>query len=223
MSRLIALLPIAALMTFATTAQAQTCGGTASFTAGAVRLGAGMDFADDGNQVGASVALGRAAGPFVSGSVGRLEFEDLDESGTAFGIELGYSLPVAGRASLEICPVLSFVHAGADISANGNSVDLSSRALAAGVAIGGVASSTPTFAFVPSATFAWVNQKLELSGFMEGETTDDYGAITLAAGLVFNRNVTVRPNMSFSVGSDDSEATFGIAFAMNFGNQSAAR
>jgi len=204
-------------------AAAQTCVGTASFASGSVRLGAGIDFAKDAKQYAAQLAFGKAGGPFAAGSIGRVDVDDTDESATSFGGELGYSLNVAERGSLEVCPILGIGYASADVSEGGFSVDISTRALSAGFAIGGVASSSPTFAFVPSVSLAYVNQNIKSEGAIEFDESDDFGVITLAAGFVFNQRVTLRPNFAFPVGLDDSDPTYGVGISFNFGSPSANR
>lgn len=202
---------------FATAAAAQTCTGTASFASGPVRIGAGMDIATDAKVYGAQIATGKAAGAFAAGSIGMVDFDEIDDSGTAFEGQLGYSLGIATSSPFELCPIIGLGYITADISENGVSAELSSRLLSAGLSFGGVMSSTPTFSFVPSLAFIYTNEKLKSEGVLELEESEDYGVLTLAAGLVFNQRVTLRPNIAFPVGLDDSDPTYGIAFAFNFG------
>jgi hypothetical protein len=223
MTRLIAIAVSAALLVPATTAMAQTCLGTASFAAGPVRVGAGLDFSEDATQYSAQLAFGQAAGIFASAGVGKIDVDEIDESATTFALNLGYSFAMAGTQSLEICPIVSYGYASADIGEGGVSVDFSDRQLGAGFAIGGVASSTPTFKLVPSLTLAYVHEDLEFEGDFEFEDSEDFGVITVAAGFVFSETVTLRPNISFPVGLDDSDPAFGIAFSFNFGARPASR
>jgi hypothetical protein len=218
------LLPLILSTIYATAATAQTCGGTASFASGPVRIGAGIDDGNGARVYGAQIAAGKPAGPFVGGGIGRIELDDFDASGTSFAGQVGYGLGLGTATSspFELCPIIGLGYVTAEVSESGVSVDISSRQLSAGLSIGGVMSSTPTFAFVPSLAFMYVNEKLETDGFIEIEETEDYGVVTLAAGLVFNQRVTLRPNMAFPVGLDDSDPTFGVAIAFNFGNPSSS-
>ena len=208
----------------AATAAAQACVGTASFASGPARLGVGIDFAKDAKQYGAQIAFGKPGGPFAAGSIGRIDVDDTDESATSYGAELGYSLNISGKGSLEVCPILGLAYASAEASDGGVTVDVSSRTFSAGFAIGGVAASTPTFAFVPSIGLAYANQNVELeSGGVSFDVSEDFGVITLVPGLVFNQRITVRPNVAFPVGLDDSDPTYGIGISFNFGSPSANR
>ncbi len=224
MSRLasVALMTIVSLLPVVS-AVAQVCVGTASFASGPARVGVGLDFAKDAKQYGAQIAVGKPAGPFAAGSVAMVDIDEIDESATVLGIDLGYSLNVAGKGSLGICPVVGFSHATADVDEGGFSIDLTSRTLRAGFAIGGVSSSSPTFKFIPSAGLAYVNEKAKTEDAFEFEQSEDFGVITVAAGLVFNDRVTVRPNLAFPVGLDDSDPTFGVGISLNFGTPTAAR
>ena len=210
-------LPVICSAVFASAAAAQTCAGTASFASGPVRIGAGIDVGNDARVYGAQIAAGKAAGPVASGSIGMIELDELDASGTSFAGQLGYSLGIATSSPFELCPIIGLGYITADVSEGGVSVDISSRQMSAGLSFGGVMSTTPTFAFVPSLALMYVHEKVETEGFIEFEETEDYGLVTLAAGLVFNQRVTLRPNMAFPVGLDDSDPTFGIAIAYNFG------
>ena len=212
---------LAAIALPAASAAAQTCLGTASFASGPARVGVGLDFSNDDKQYGAQIAFGKSAGPFAAGHVGIIDVDDTDESATTFGIDLGYSLKLAGTGSLEMCPVASFGYATADIDEGGLSLDLSSRILGGGFAIGGVMSSSPTFQFIPSASLAYVNQTLKFEGVFESEDSEDYGLATLAAGFVFNETVTVRPNVAFPFGLDDANPAFGVGISVNFGTRPA--
>ena len=207
----------------ATSALAQTCLGTASFASGPARIGFGLDFSEDTKQYGAQIAFGKAAGPFAGASVALVDIDEVDDSGTAFELALGYSLSVSGKGSMEICPVAGFGYASVGVDEGGISVDLSERTLSAGFAIGGVASSSPTFKFIPSAMLAYVNANAKSEGFIEFDESEDFGLVSLAAGFVFNDRVTLRPNVAIPVGLDDSDPTYGIGISFNFGRPSAAR
>ena len=200
-------------------AEAQVCSGVASFASGPVRLGASLETTDGSKQYGGQLAFGKPAGPFAGVSIGRVDIEDSDESATAFGGEAGFSFNVAGRGSLEFCPIVGYGFASADVDEEGVTADISSRSWTAGIMVGGVASSSPGLSILPSVGFAYVNQNIEIeSDILDFEGSDDFGLLTLAAGFVFNEKVTVRPNFSLPVGLDDSEPIFGIGIAFNFGS-----
>jgi hypothetical protein len=200
-------------------ADAQVCAGAASFASGPVRLGASLETSDGSKQYGGQLAFGKPAGPFAGVSIGRVDIDDSDESATSFGGEIGYSFSVAGKGSLEFCPIVGYGMASADIEEGGATADISTRSWSAGLMVGGVASSSPGLSILPSVGFAYVNQNLEIeSDIVNFDESDDFGLLTLAAGFVFNEKVTVRPSFALPVGVDDSEPIFGIGFAFNFGS-----
>lgn len=207
----------------ATAAVAQTCTGTASFASGPVRMGAGIDFGKDAKQYGAQIALGKAAGPFAAGTIARADLEDTDENVMLYAAEVGYGIQVSGNRPFEVCPIAGIGFGSADIGDDGFGVELSSRQLQAGLSIGGVASSSPTFAFVPSVAFVYAHENVKSEGVVEFDESDDFGVITLAAGFVFNQRVTLRPNFALPVGLDGSDPMYGIGIAFNFGTPPSSR
>jgi hypothetical protein len=207
----------------AATAFAQTCVGAASFASGSARIGAGIDFAEDGKLYTGQIAVGKAGGPFAAGSIGLGDIDDVEENATAYALELGYGVSMSTTRPFELCPVIGIGFVNWDDSEGGVSVELSSRQLSAGFSIGGVVSSTPTFAFVPAVSLIYTNEKLESEGVFEFEESEDYGVIGLAAGFIFNQRITVRPNIAFPVGLDDSDPTFGIGLGINFGTPSTSQ
>ena len=198
-------------------ALAQTCVGAASFASGPVRLGGSIDVGSDSKQYGAQIAFGKAAGPFAAGTVGMVDFDDTDDSGTWLGLDLGYSFTMAPNSPLAICPAVGIGFLSADIDEGGFSAEISGRQVSVGVSIGGVASSTPTFAFVPAVGLFYANEDAESEGAIEFDESEDYGIITVAAGMVFNQRITLRPNILFPIGLDESDPVFGIGIAFNFG------
>lgn len=221
------LVPVIIGLTFstlsATAALAQTCTGTASFASGPVRVGAGIDAGTDSKQYGAQAAVGRAAGPFASGSVVVVDLDEIDENGTLYAAELGYGIRVAASKPFEVCPIAGIGFGSVDVGDGGLGVEISSRQLQVGLSIGAVASTTPTFAFVPAMAVFYANENVESKGAVEFDESDDYGVITLAAGLVFNQRVTLRPNLAFPVGLDDADPMYGVAIAFNFGSAPSSR
>lgn len=202
------------------TGLAQSCAGAASFASGPVRIGGSIEVGADAKQYSGQIGFGRAAGPFAAGTVGIVDLDETDDSGTLFAGELGYSLPMSAAGKFEICPIIGLGRVTVDLSEGGVSADLSSRLLSAGLSFGGVMASTPTFALVPAVALIYTNEKLKSEGVIEFEESDDYGIVTLAVGLVFNQAVTLRPNIAFPVGLDDSDPAYGLGIGFNFGTPS---
>ena len=199
---------------------AQTCVGAASFAAGPVRVGGSIDVGEDAKQYSGQIAFGRAAGPFAAGTIGMVDLDEIDDSATFFGADLGYSLGIATTSSLAMCPIVGFGYFSADIEEGGLSAEVSGRLVTAGFSIGSIVSSTPTFAFVPAVGLFYANENARSEGVLELDETEDYGIITLAAGMVFNQRVTLRPNISFPIGLEDSDAAYGVGISFNFGTPS---
>jgi len=130
---------------------------------------------------------------------------------------------VAANKPFEMCPIAGIGFGSADIEDGGFGVEISSRQIQVGLSIGGVASTTPTFALVPAVAFFYANENVESKGAVEFDESEDYGIISLAAGFIFNQRVTLRPNIAFPMGLDDADPTFGIAIAFNFGTPPSSR
>src|SRR5690348_8440982 len=91
------------LVLTATSVTAQTCAGLAPFSAGPVRLGAGLSSSEGVKSYGVNMAAGAKAGPFATGTLTRIEYSDLDDNGTMFGVGAGYAIDNAAK-SIQFCP-----------------------------------------------------------------------------------------------------------------------
>lgn len=72
--------------------------------------------------------------------------------------------------------------------------------------------------FVPFVGGDYVTSKatVELGGSSDS-FSEDYFLITVGAGFVVNKTLSIRPALGFPVGLENGDPSYGIAFAFNFG------
>jgi hypothetical protein len=168
----------------------------------------------------AAVALGAANGAFGGAYLGRTSLDDSNESATNYGGHFGFALPVDQGKKVELCPTLTVDAVSAEIETGFGAAELSGTRFGAGFGVGGVASSSPTFDFVPFGSVAYNHAKSKLTfGGTTDETSDDFGILTLGAGFVLNKIVTLQPNVAIPFGIDDNDPVYGITVAFNFGKK----
>lgn len=216
----VAVLSVLVSLLAASGLQAQACLGTAPFSSGAVRLGAGAEFTDGAKSYGVQLAVGARQGPFASGGLSAIDYDDVDEGGTIVGLSAGYAIDVGAAKKAQFCPLVGFDRqTGPNIDTGVGMLELSARAFSVGGTIGGAIVTTPTMDFVPFVGAAFVSQKVtaEFSGSTDS-ASDEFTIISLGAGFVLNRQLTIRPLLNFPVGLEDGDPSYGIALAFNFGS-----
>lgn len=201
-------------------ASAQLCAGMAPFSAGPVRLSATSQFADNSKTFGGGVALGATNGLFGGVSIGRTSFDDTEETAMNYGGHVGFGLPVDQGKKVELCPIAGLNRVTATFASGFGDIELTGTQYSFGFGIGGTASSSPTFDFVPFAgvSFNHVTSEVSLSGTSE-KSSDDLGILLLGAGLVLNKIVTIQPNIAIPFGIEDPENAYGITIAINLGKK----
>jgi len=201
-------------------ASAQLCNGAASFANGPIRVGAGADFTDGSKAVGAQLAFGAKQGAFANVGLSAVNYDGVDERGTVVNVNGGYSMSLSKPGKAEFCPLVGFAwQSGPNVVTNFGTADVSARAFGFGGSIGGIVNSTPEFDFVPFASVSYFTSKGTISFNGTSQTsTQDYGEIGLGAGFVVNKVLTIRPAVTFPIGLDNGDPSYGIAFAYNFGS-----
>lgn len=209
-------------ITAASAASAQICAGTAPFSAGPLRVSGIYQFVNDTKMYAAGVALGATdGGPFGGVYVGKATEKDVDETATTYGGHFGFSAPVGTTKKAEVCPMLTLDRLTASLETGFGSADLTGTRLGLGFGVGGIVSGSPTFDLIPFASAAYNRTTSEVS--LAGSTdkfNDDIGILTLGAGFVFNKRVTILPNVQIPFGTeDDEDPLWGITLAFNFGKK----
>jgi len=206
---------IAAAVVGVAPAQAQTCVGYPSFSAGTVRLGGDVAFQDHATQFGATGALGSTTSPlFGTLSLAGIRY-DGDASATLLDVGVGYSVPAKTMPSLEFCPVANFSH---QFGPSRGEFDTSANNFSIGAALGRSLVASPTMNVVPFADLRFVHTSVNVeSDFGNVDFSDNYGSLSLGAGIVFNKTTTLRPVVIIPIALDGGSSVFQISLAFNLG------
>jgi hypothetical protein len=219
-TRFFAGLAAAVLISVPASAVAQSCLGLPSFSRGPVNLRASYADAGEISAIGAGIqAGGRSA--FGGASINRVSFGEFDESSFGVAANLGTQIPIGASQRAALCPIvegsLSF---GPDFELSGSEVELRSRAISAGLALGGMLDAGSSLHLIPNVALVAITggTKLSVDGEEIGDGTDTYGAFTLGLGFLFSGTFAVSPYLSVPIGLDDSDTTFGVNVAFAFGS-----
>jgi hypothetical protein len=197
---------------------AQVCQGTAPFSAGSARVGAGMQFTDGAKAYGGGLAFGSSNSLFGSADVVRTQFDDVDASANGFNLLGGYSIAMNTSRTVQLCPIVGFAYqSGPDFDTGFGTVSGSVRAFAFGGSMGTTVPMSPTFDLVPFGGASYEMDHFSSTiGGVSGSSDHNTTIVQLGAGLVFNKVVTVQPSVAIPTESG-AKPTYGISFAFNFG------
>ncbi len=195
-------------------ARAQTCLGTAQFSAGVARVAGSASFTGsasfngDAKEYGGEIAVGANNGVFVSASGGQIVPNGAGPGPNTVGASLGYGLVIGSAA--QFCPLVAYTHKTSpedDISFGG--------------ALGATARISAQASIVPYVGAAYVHASGTLLPFGTSGaivSTTHYGILELGVGLVIDRSITLRPNVSVPFGITGGPTTVGVALGFNFGH-----
>jgi hypothetical protein len=197
---------------------AQRCMGGASFADRRAQVGADASFGTGARSVGGDIGVGGLAGPFASLGFGTAHDDDIDDDATLFGATAGVGLRLPPGQSAQLCPFISaqFLR-GVQLETGER---LSAQTFALGASVGMARSVTPVLEVVPFASAALLTQvtTFALPPFgAEAAATDNYYAVSLGAGLVLGKAITIRPSTTLTVAEGRTTPSYGLRFAFGFG------
>jgi hypothetical protein len=200
------LVGLAAVVLTAANLSAQACNGTASFSAGKMRAGAGVRMPDGATIIDGEFAVSSSTGLYGGANIALIDPENTAADGTTvFGGFLGKTMFVDAKKTVEMCPQ-GYVQFGEN----------STNAFGVGVSFGRTFAQT-SFDVVPYGS-AMLSR-------------DDYGAaddinFTLAGGVgfVLSKKWTIRPYLTlpltdFGPLTNGTDSVFGIMGFLNFGGK----
>ena len=141
------------------------------------------------------------------------------------GFGTGYVIPIADRARVALCPLAEIVFtSGPDVP----QTVVSGRNAKFGVAMGGVAATSPSvrlipglgagFDLVPYASLQFANARSRRSQFgFDFDSESNFWEVGIGAGLVFGKVVTLRPSVVIPFGVSGAKAVFAIGLGFSFG------
>jgi hypothetical protein len=199
----------------ATTAEAQLCAGTAPFSAGQMRVGVGAEFPTGAKTYGGEFAWGHQSGAYLGGTIARTaDDQNSDINALDMGVNGGYEMTFESMPRLRLCPTASFGFInGPDIG----TIESSTMHYSVGAAAGTAVAASENIAIVPSAAIRWVGARDKTTqGGSSSTVSDSWFQARLAAGIVFNRAITIAPTVTIPF-QDGAENTYGVALSYNFG------
>lgn len=218
MKQILVAVTIAVIGTFvAGEAHAQTCVGTAPVDGNTpMQFGLGTSFTTGINQFGVGFAGGTER--IVGGvDVGFNRYGSLDGTSVSFGAKLLTQVAADDTRRVVVCPLAQIGYESGPKDVLGTGLDLSGFTTLGGVAFGFVAYQSPAVNLVPAFEFSVGSLFAKASYFGESESVSDtFGLVSVAVGIVLERNGTIRPSVAFPLGLGDSEATFSIAYVFSF-------
>jgi hypothetical protein len=208
----------------AATADAQLCAGNAPFSAGRMRVGVGAEFPEGGKVYGGEFAWGHQSGAYLGGSLARAAEDGTDRTALRFGGNAGYEMSFRSMPKLRLCPVARLGHTSGPNydppggGAAGAPVESSMIDYAVGLAAGSVLPAGNDIAIVPSAALSWTGARAKVEQNNNSTTaSDSWMEARLAAGIVFNRAITVAPVVTIPLSDAGGDTRFGFAASYNFG------
>jgi hypothetical protein len=205
-------------------ARAQRCMGVASFASGSGRIAAGASLTGGSKNYGMHLAIGQDKGAFASGTFSRTTFDNASFALTGLAGSIGYQLELGDRSNVEFCPVAGVSYFSGSHGYGASYVDVSSTEFGFGGSVGFVASSSASFELVPAVGFQYLtnNSKAMVTAFgnsSSGTGSSNYGIVSVSAGFVFNKSVTLQPIIEIPVSLANGKASYGIGIGLNFGEK----
>jgi len=216
--RRILLLSLALPLLLGSKAAAQACAGMPSFSSGPMQITAGGSFADGTSSFGGTFGYGMPTGLYGKAGIGSTSYDAFDGSSFDFGVGGGYQIPLHTSRRAELCPIASLSFGSGPNDVIGSGVDMSSRNIAFGAAVGALVGHSSQMQILPNASFQFANTRLEIDdGTSSTAGSESYGLLTLGTGFVFNSRFSLNPSLSIPMGLDGSDVAFGVNGAINFG------
>jgi hypothetical protein len=199
-------------------AAAQTCVGMPSFTSGQMQVSGGAQFGDGASRFGGTFGYGVPKNFYAKAGIGTTSYDGFDGSSFDLNLGGGYQIPLHASRVAELCPTASLNLGSGPNDILGTGVDMSSRTIAFGASVGALVNRNPQMRILPNAGFQLANTHVSLDdGTDSASDSQTYGLFTLGTGFVFNSRFSLNPSISFPVGLDGGDASFGLIGAVNFG------
>lgn len=216
------LLVAALVISFATTAVAQSCLGLPTAP---TNLSFGVGFPDGGKSY--SARFGVSQERFLGGaSVEHISADDIDVSATGITIDAGMPLgAIVEGSSLQVCPVASAnVTFGPDMELFGVDVETRSQMYSVGMAAGGTLDVSPGLSVVPNASLALLHIRSKATATLgsDSESASDSetgGMLYVGIAFVFNEVFAAGPGVAVPLGFDAADSMLQIRLSMGFGGR----
>ena len=207
-------------------AVAQTCQGLASFSTGQMQVAGNARFSDLTNSWGGTFSYGLPSGLYGGASLSTTSFDGIDPNSLGVGANVGYEMTLGKNAQFNVCPVAS-LNLGMGPDDEAANLNSSSTDAHIGLAVGTSMGANPRMRILPTAGLGLQYSKAKIEDTTPGgstfEASNTYGLASLGVGFIFNQQISVRPSVEIPLGLDNSDATFGLTVAYNFGSKGMSR
>jgi hypothetical protein len=185
------------------------CNGTAPFSVGKMRVGAGLSFPSDANQYDAEFAFGSASGLYggVTGSI--LKPSGATDNITFLGLNGGKEMTMGTKKNIAACPQL-LVRFGSFPG------DASSMDLGGGMTFATQVDASKSFDLIPFGGAFLERNSVKVGSVSSSDTNL---GLTLGAGFVFNKVWSVRPSINIPLTADGADNVISIMGSLNFGGK----
>ena len=202
-----------------TTAAAQVCQGDLSFRSPTHVTGA-LGVSNNTTAFGGGVTFGQPRGFFGGGSLGMLNFDQLNGTGIVLGGGLGYAMPLQDRSAWQICPggTLS-LDFGPSETVAGTTAHFSQQTFTLGASVGRALPLNKSVTLLPfgSVAFGHTVAHASVAGVGGGSASDSYLLIGFGAGFQLSPSLVLRPALSLAAGADlvdDTVFSLGVSWAL---------
>ena len=203
----------------ASTAAAQVCQGDLSFR-GSAHVAGALGVSNNTTAFGGGMTFGQPRGFFGGGSLGMLNFDQLNGTGLVLGGGLGYSMPLQDRSPWQICPggTLS-LDFGPSETVGGTTAHFSQQTFTLGASIGRAFPLTKSVNLLPfgSVAFGHTIAHASVAGLGGGSASDSYLLLGFGAGFQLSPSLVLKPQLSLAAGADlvdDTVFSLGVSWAL---------
>lgn len=209
----------ASVALLSSTARAQVCQGSLSFRSSSTHVEGLLGVSNNTTAFGGGLNFGQPRGFYGGGSLGMLNFDQLNGTGLVLGGGLGYAMPLADRSAWQICPggTLS-LDFGPSENIAGNTAHYSSQTFTLGASIGRALPLNKTVTLLPfgSAALGHTVAHASVNGISASQG-DSYLLLGFGAGFQFSPSLVLRPALTLAAGADlvdDTVFSLGVSWAL---------
>jgi hypothetical protein len=182
------------------------------------RLSVGGTMADGTNGAGAGYGFGSNRF-FGNAGLGVNTFDGVDGNQLAISSLFGTQFGSGNRGAVAVCPVAQLDWG---VGPNVDPLSVHMFSVAPGARVGIATGDPERFNLVPTAGISLVRSSVSASGELFGisysqTVWDTYGLANVGVGLRFNNSrMSVVPAVSFPMGLEGADPSFGVTFNTNF-------
>lgn len=206
---------LSALILSANALSAQMCNGTAPFSVGPMRAGAGLEWGNRYSAIDGEFAYGAQGGWYGGVTMALIDQENTTKGATRVGLNGGLPMLVGTTKKVEMCPQLVLSRLAGSSS---STVDYSTNSFGAGASFGTKLDASKSFDLYPFGLALLHHDAFEQTNSgLTTESSDTNLDITIGAGFVFNRKWTVRPMIFIPITDGNTRSSFTVMGSINFG------